>query len=122
MTHKDAILSILKEAGITKTELARRCGYASGMTAIDPRLRGDIQLSILRRFADALGYKVVLVPLESDKPEYVLDEDIPCSQKCGHNQGGRRGPVRKHPEKKKSPALKSWTTEELLRRFGMEEV
>lgn len=119
MTHKDAILSILRDAGVTKTELARRCGYPSGITAIDPRLRSDLKLSTLRRMAEALGYDVALIPQQPGQPVYVLDEDVPVEDRCGNNPGGRKG-ARKNSAKTKK--AQSWTSEELFKKFGMEEV
>lgn len=118
MTHKDAILSILHDTGISKTELARRCQYPSGISAIDPRLRGDIKLSTLRLLANAMGYEVALIPQQEGRAVYVLDEDIPVEQRCGNNPGGKRG-APKIPRKTKKT---DWTNEDLFKKFGMEEV
>ena len=118
MTHKDAILSILRETGITKTELAQRCQYPSGAPAIDPRLRSDLKLSTLRNLVEALGYEVALIPRQQGQPVYVLDEDVPVEERCGNNPGGRRGARKTGAKRKKT----SWTSEELFKKFGMEEV
>ena len=117
MTHKDAIEQILKKSGETKTELARRCHYASGTTCIDPRLRSDIKLSTLRNFANALGYEVALM---SKDDVYVLDEDIPTKLRCGNNPGGRRGARKRNHAAEEKKA--DWTLEELLQSFGLEEL
>lgn len=119
MTHKDAILSILRDAGVTKAELARRCQYPSGTPAIDPRLRSDLKLSTLRNLVEALGYEVALIPQQPGQPVYVLDEDVPVEQRCGNNPGGRKGARKKSAKTKKA---QSWTSEELFKKFGMEEV
>lgn len=119
MTHKDAILSILRDAGVTKAELARRCQYLSGTPAIDPRLRSDLKLSTLRNLVEALGYEVALIPQQPGQPVYVLDEDVPVEQRCGNNPGGRKGARKKSAKIKKA---QSWTSEELFKKFGMEEV
>lgn len=119
MTHKDAILSILRDTGVTKAELARRCQYPSGTPAIDPRLRSDLKLSTLRNLVEALGYEVALIPQQPGQPVYVLDEDVPVEQRCGNNPGGKRGARKNRAKTKKA---QSWTNEELFKKFGMEEV
>lgn len=120
MTHKDAILSLLNDLGLSKHELASRCGYAGGLSSIDPRLRSDIRLSTLRRLAEALSYEVALIPKEAGQPVYVLDEDLPVEELCRTHLGyGKPGPVPKKPRKNKKG---SWSSDDLLKQFGMEEI
>ena len=52
-----------KHAGLTQSELAVRAGVQQSLVARVERGR-DVRLSTMRRLYEALGYRVLLVPLK----------------------------------------------------------
>jgi hypothetical protein len=59
---------MMKERGITQGQLAKMLGYR-GQTNICETLKRDIKISKFARFADAMGYEVIVRPKRQGRKE-----------------------------------------------------
>lgn len=63
-----ALSIIMEDGGITYRELARRCGVKEMAMGRRFQRRSDVPISTAARMADALGYRLALVPKGADLP------------------------------------------------------
>ena len=59
MTAKEAVMEILKEKGLKQADLAKMVGLRN-QSNVSETLKREIKVSVLVRFLDALGYRVVI--------------------------------------------------------------
>lgn len=68
MKCRDAIEQIMKETGTTQTALAGRVGMR-GQTNVSEALKRDMKVSLVAKFAEAMGYELVLVKRKPGRKE-----------------------------------------------------
>lgn len=76
----EALSMIMEDGGITYRELARRCDVKEMAMGRRFQRRSDVPISTAARMADALGYRLALMPKSCDLPREaaviaVEDED-----------------------------------------------
>ena len=59
MTAREVILAILKEKGMTQSDLAKMVGLRN-QSNVSETLKREIKVSVFVRFLNALGYRVVI--------------------------------------------------------------
>jgi transcriptional regulator with XRE-family HTH domain len=108
MTNQEAVCKILFEKNISQRELGLMCGFTgnTASTVVNSRLRGDIQISKLRKFLNALGYELVAQPIPQDPATRPADQLV-LDGEPSEQLIVTRGPGR--PSKQTTPGAKTVT-------------
>lgn len=72
----EALSMVMEENGVTYRELARRCGVKEMAMGRRFQRRSDVPISTAARMADALGYRIALVPTSVDLPREAAVIDV----------------------------------------------
>lgn len=59
MTAREVVLEILKEKGLTQSDLAKMVGLRN-QSNVSETLKREIKVSVFVKFLNALGYRVVI--------------------------------------------------------------
>jgi hypothetical protein len=75
MLMKDALKEMIHRSGMTQAGLARAAGYNTLSAVSTPIMKNNMNVTTLVKFANVMGYDLMLVRRNGAEPEYPIRID-----------------------------------------------